>query len=493
VTDVFLQASPRGNGCGMALVRHDPEGGRSLRLRITVLPKVWRLAASPKHCKTIDLDRTVEGPDNCLSVAIHEKQHIRLCGRDEKAVQTVADALAGLRFDDSEQDDEKKHAQARLFERAVSQSRSSGDAKQGLDEQIAALWTLVAQFPDLLTIPGTDDERPQADTYIAELLRDAPEIGPVVRRAFVKAAEAFVHRRRPEFRHHVDEMAAVRGRIVTSGLVSRKARGRQAVLCEFDELDTNSRWQQLIRHAARIVAGCRAAGENTVAARAARVDRLLADCHTLHPQIARQLCNQRNLAPPRKARFARHVLELAKWLIVARYPFGIEEAAGAPPPALAAGVRVPTWRLFERLLDGVSLGTQGVLESMADPVPIRVRSGGGKRPDLMSRNAERQPTLYVDAKYKLIKAARFAEMPMSDQYQQYAYAAATGIRTLFVYLRPPSHSDTPGEKDLARVLLAKGPLLAVAAIPFPSPRQCRNLPKWRRCAGRSLTRALRRR
>jgi len=493
VTHVFLQASPRGNGCGMALVRQYRDDGRLLRLRITVLPKVWRQAASPKHCTTIDLDGAVEGAGDCISVAIHEKQFIRLCGRDAKGVGTVADALTGLRFDDTEQEDEKKPTQVRLFERAVPQSSSSGDAAQNLDDQITGFWTLVAQFPDVLTIPAPENERSRADSYIADLLRIAPEIEPVVRRAFVEEAEAFVQRRRPEFRHHIDEMAAVRGRIVASGLVSRRARGRQAVLCEFDELDTNSRWQQLIRHAARIVAGCRAAGEETVAARAARVDRLLADCHTLHPQIARQLCNRRNLGPPRKARFARHVLELAKWLIVARYPFGIEEAAGAPPPALAAGVRVPTWRLFERLLDGVSLGTQGVVESMADPVPIRVRSGGGKRPDLVSRNAERQPTLYVDAKYKLIKAARFAEMPMSDQYQQYAYAAATGIRTVFVYLRPPSHPDTPGEKDLAQVLLAKGPLLAVAAIPFPSPRQCRNLPEWRRCAGRSLRRALRRR
>jgi len=487
---VFQQASTRGDGCGMALVQYQPQGGSLLRLRITVLPKVWRKADSPKHCTTIDLDRAVEAEGDCLSVAIHEKQHIRLCGRNRKDVEAVADALTGLRFDDTEQEDGERTRQACLFERVVPQPRSSGDSAQDLDDQITGLWTLVSQFADFLTIPAADAKRTRADTYMAALLRHAPEIEPVVRRSFVEQAEAFVRRRRPEFRHHVDEMAAIRGRIVIAGLVRRRARGQQAVLCEFDELDTNSGWQQLIRHAARIVAGCRAAGEEEVATRAARVDRLLADCHTLHPQIARQLCSRRNLAPPRKARFARHVLELAKWLILARYPFGIEEADRAPPPALAAGVRVPTARLFERLLEGVSLETQGVLESTADPVPIRIRSGGGKKPDLVCRNAERHPTLYVDAKYKLLEAARFADMPMGDQYQQYAYAAATGVQTLFVYLRRREPMGLCGTTDCARVLGEEGPHLAVAAIVFPSPVQCRDLPEWRRSTGSALKSAL---
>lgn len=483
---VFLQASPRGDGCGIALVQYQPQGGSLLRLRITVLPKVWRKADSPKPCTTIDLDRAVEAEGDCLSVAIHEKQHIRLCGRNKKDIGTVADALTGLRFDDMVQEDVERPRQACLFERVVPQPGSAGDALPDLDEQIAGLWTLVSQFSDLLTIPAADAERTRADTYMAELLRHAPEIEPVVRRSFVEQAEAFVRRRRPEFRHHVDEIAAIRGRIVTSGLVRRRARGQQAVLCEFDELDTNSGWQQLIGHAARIVAGCRVAGEEALATRAARVDRLLADCHTLHPQIARQLCSRRNLAPPRKARFARHILELAKWLILARYPFGIEEADRAPPPALAAGVRVPTSRLFERLLEGVSLGTLGGLESMADPVPIRMHQEGGKQPDLVCRNAERHPTLYVDAKYKLLEAARFADMPMSDQYQQYAYAAATGVETLFVYLRRREPTGFSGTNDCARVLGKEGPRLAAAAILFPSPMQCRDLPKWRRSTGTAL-------
>jgi hypothetical protein len=492
VTGVYLQASPRGNGCGMALVQHAPQGGGILRLRITVLPKVWRNADSLKHCATVDLDLAVGAQGDCLSVAVHEKQYIRLCGRDERAVEKVADALTGLQFDDTEQEDGEKPRRACLFDRVVRQSGSDGEAAQDLDEQIAGLWTLVSQFSDLLTIPAADTERTRADTYMAELLRHAPEIEPVVRRSFVQEAEAFVRRRRPEFRHHVDEMAAIRGRIVTSGLVRRRARGQQAVLCEFDELDTNSGWQQLIRHAVRIVAGCRVVGEEAVATRAARVERLLADCHTLHPQTARQLCSRPNLEPPRKARFARHVLELSKWLILARYPFGVEEADRAPPPALAAGVRVPTSRLFERLLAGVPLGTKRVLESMADPVPIRFRSGGGKKPDLVCRNAERYPTLYVDAKYKVLEAARFAAMPMSDQYQQYAYAAATGIETLFVYLRRRPRISTSLTSDRARVGGKKGPRLAVAAIRFPSPKQSRYLHKWRRSTGEHLTQVLRR-
>ena len=479
----FLQASGRGDGCGVAVVGI-AAGKQQIRLCVTVLPKVWASASAPELVTTIDLSALETGQVNRLNVVVYETQRVRLTGA-EKTVETVGDALTGLKFDPGDAATEKKPA--RLFERAARCQSKPRDSEAEQDRQVRAFWTMMShvKFSGLITPPRGVADSASAETYIAEkLLPNVTALEPLVQQEFLRLAEKFVRRRRPEFRHHIDDMSAVRGRIVTSGLVRRAARGQQAVACEFDELDADVPWQQVIRFAAGMVSRHNGHSNDRLAGRAARVARILADCHSLHPRVARQMCSSGALKAPRKARFAAETLELARWLILARYPFGVQEDCTSRPQAVAAGVRVPTSRLWERLLAGVKVEHIGTLEQHSETVRIRQKAGMEKSPDLCVRSEGGDVIAWFDAKYKM-RRPRFEAMPMADQYQQYAYAAATGKPTVFVYV---SDSEHPGKlsEDVILVNGSPGPGVGVATVPFPRPEDCDDITVWRRRVGERL-------
>ena len=89
--------------------------------------------------------------------------------------------------------------------------------------------------------------------------------------------------------------------------------------------------------------------------------------------------------------------------------------------------------------------------------------------------------LQMDAKYKA-RDGGLAAIPMGDQYQQYAYAAATGIPTAFLYVE--SGSEQPVDSDWIRVGNEARPVaVALASVPFPRPGV---VEEWRSVAQRSL-------
>lgn len=481
----FLQASRRGDGCGVAVVRINA-GKQHARLCLTVLPKVWAPAELTDLVAPIDLSALEAGQTNLLNVVVYETQRVRLTGA-EKTVETVVDALTGLEFDPRDAATEKKPA--RLFERAARCQSEPRESETEQDRQVRAFWTMMShvEFSGLITPPRGAAGGSNAETYIAEkLLPHVTALEPLVQQEFLRQAEKFVRRRRPEFRHHIDDMGAVRGRIVTSGLMRRAARGQQAVACEFDELDTDAPLQQVIRFAAGMVSRQNGHANERLAGRAARVERLLADCHSLHPRVARQMCSGNALQAPRKARFAAEALDLARWLILAHYPFGVQKDSGRRPQAVAAGVRVPTSKLWELLLAGVAVKHIGTLEQHSKTVRIRQNAVMEKSPDLCVRSEDRDLIAWFDAKYKLRRRPRFEAMPMSDQYQQYAYAAATGKPTVFVYVSEDKNPGKPG-RDVILVNMIGGPRIGVAAVPFPRPEECGDIPGWRKHAGNRLS------
>ena len=202
--------------------------------------------------------------------------------------------------------------------------------------------------------------------------------------------------------------------------------------------------------------------------------------------MARQLCSGRSLTSPRKARFARDTLELAKWLILARFPFGVQDDASLVPPALAAGVRVSTSELWERLLAGTRIEDVGIFEANERKVYIREKGAAGKSPDLVCRAEDGTFVASLDAKYKRMGQPRFEDMSMGDQYQQYAYAAATGKPAIFVYV---SKTREPGEPAEDMILVKDRPIakIGVATVPFPRPDECRDITAWRKRAGERLS------
>ena len=480
----FLKASPRGEGCGFAVLAIKA-GNRRVRICLTVLPKAWAPATSADLATTIDLSALETEQADRLDVVVYEKRRVRVTG-PEKTVRDFVRGLTGLKFDQT--DSATDRSPVRLFDPTARCQSQPLQFSSEREEQVRAFWSMMTdvQFSSLIKPPQSVEGDRHAETYIAEkLMPHVAALEPLVQRAFVRHAEDFVRRRRPEFRHHIDEMNVVRGRIITSALASRAAKGQQAVSCQFDELDADSPWQQVIRFAARMVARRDGHEDEQLAGRAARIDRLLADCHVLHPRVARQMCSGRKLTAPRKARFAAEPLELARWLILARYPYGIQEDFSGRPPAVAAGVRVATSKLWELLLAGVKVKRVGMLQQHSTLVKIRQTAVIDKSPDLCAKDERGEFVAWYDAKYKIIGRPRFENMPMGDQYQQYAYAAATGKPTVFVYVGDTREPRTPRE-DVILVNGEGGTRIGVATVPFPRPEECRDITAWRQSVGERL-------
>ena len=480
---VALRVSRSGNGCGVAIVAVDADNDTWL-LQISILPKFWSTTATV----VVDLD-DVPGDDRRRAVSLHEGHFLLLTSAHPPLARRCAAALTGLVFAETEEPDDGSTAHDR---------GSSAPARVRLFDEVPiadvapsqvvlpvarpqSMWDLVEDFSalDLLRIPAVEGDPVRAPTYVAEsLLSHVPELRPLLLRAFVDEAEAYVSRRRPHFREEEDELPAVRGRIQPHKLAERNSRRRLSVHCSFDELDHDSPWHRLLRAAARLSAvELQDSNRHDVAQRAERLERQLHDSRLLHPRQA--LAGLPRRWHNRGNRTAATSIALARGLLLGRYPFGTEDALVAMRPAVAAAVRFSSAALFERMLATISLDDGTSVELGPPPVWIR-DDGTGKRPDLALRTARGSVVAYLDAKYKALSGG-LAGMPMGDQYQQYAYAAASGRPVAFVYV---GDGET---QDSARIIVEGNYAQPVSAltVPFPQPGEHR---EWITHAGRRLER-----
>lgn len=467
---VALRASRSGNGCGVAIVAVEGIEGTWL-LQISVLPKFW----AAQGTSVVDLDKA-PGDDRRHSVVVHEGRYLVLSSSNADVARRGATALMGLEFVDSDEggegsdrDGREQYApgRVRLFDEVAIADVGSGLAPVPATNP-QSMWELIEHFGslDLLRIPEIEEDTTRSPTYLADsLLSHVPELRPLLLRTFVEQAEAYVARRRPHFRGEEAELATVRGRIQPHRLAERDARRRLGIHCSFDELDHDSPWHRLLRAAARISAiELQELGRRDAALRAERVERRLHDATLVHPRQA--LAGLPRRWHTRTTRTAAVPVALARGLLTGRYPFGTEDVADAMRPAVSAAVRVSTAALFERMLSTVRLADGSRL--VHAPLPVRIREDGpGKRPDLAVHTPEGLTVAYVDAKYKSLTGG-LAAMPMADQYQQYAYAAASGRPVAFVYVGDPT-------QDSARVIVGGDAAhqVSVLTVPFPEPDQHR--------------------
>jgi hypothetical protein len=98
-----------------------------------------------------------------------------------------------------------------------------------------------------------------------------------------------------------------------------------------------------------------------------------------------------------------------------------------------------------------------------------------KRPDLLLARGDDSVAVtldgaeaVLDAKYKVRVPESPSSMDMGDQYQQFAYAATTGKRTVFIFAAPPSTPVRLSAWQEVNVPLSKVDV-AVATVPFPDP------------------------
>lgn len=473
-----LVASPKGNGCGIALLRVD--GGPTLA--ISVVPKLW--PASGATVLRID-----EGPGTAepvVHLVVRELQTFTLVADSSVVLDSCIEALTNLRFEDDDTDQlldasSSPKGPAPLFQEVplsvVEESLTSDAADGGVQrlDVVDAFWSGVEEVGASSIVKTPENPQAEEPALLGQLLGSFPALEPVMRELFVSQAETALKRRMPDFRTATEELPFIRGSLTPRGLTRAVLGELDGLESTFAELDHDHPWQQVIRSAARQVVR-RDLNQGIGAARIGRcrrIDRTLRDVTVPRTsELMRYRYDGRVLGKNRHASVAAR-LGVA---ILRRDNLGGHPVRTGGGVAVAAGLRIATSRLFEIMLAAGSdpVGDLRLVEN-SERLALLRNQQPTKRPDLLlvrsaSSNAGTIATAeaVVDAKYKMVVPESPSKMDMGDQYQQFAYAATTGKRTVFVFAAPPSSSVRLSAWQAVNVPSLTSEV-AVAAIPFPSP------------------------
>ena len=458
-------------------------------LSVFVIPKFWGAAKSRAE---IDLDDLVDMQRD-VAVVVPEFTTIRLASTRSELLHVCASKLTGLTFDDNAlADDEIQEVTPpgtrRMSSFLIETVRPSGfdqfapleASDDQVDERVMRFWAGVDQAgaADLVRMAeGSDIDAPVL--IGRKLVRSIPGLQMALWRLFVTETERVLRRRTPDFRERQDVLPFVRGALTRAGRFNASVGDWTRLECKFSELDNDHDWQRLIRSGIRETSSHLRSrtidqGDAELLRRCRRIDVRMSDVTPLDRSATRPIhVDVSHLGKNRHAIFA---ARLAAAVLGGSIDAG-HKARNPKDVAIATGLRVPTSRLFERMLAGCLDDRRG-LQLVANHKAIALRKGekARKLPDLLlvdpstAFHSVASAVAVVDAKYKLKLPGSLSQMPMGDQYQQFAYAVVSSRPTLFLYAAAPD--ARPG---LVGSALANGPqpnlVLGMASVPFPGPNE----------------------
>jgi len=509
-----FKCSTQGQESALCVLQVKEEGGTKLPLIVIhIVPKFW----FPKRkCESVLL-RIDPAATEPLIVTVPETGRLVIQGPHARL---VAESLK-KKFDASidpkpvdpvEEDPNQSDSRGALFEpmpdvKADSIAEvvpSSGSHMQAL---LALAVSVSNKLEDLLIkAPGLKSDGSVDDLlhYLSRnpVLMRQPAMANLLKQLFVIATKEALKRRKPDFRNRVERLNAVRGSIVLNDIPRRRAQRAQSIECEFDELEMGSEWFSLIRCAARTIISDAAVNEETTqgeetkeaAKKKARqdptllgaieIDRALTDAPLLSTRNALNVL--RNLRMSRKHKHWIRSTDFAKSVLLNTQPLGGEWSSDSRERGFAAHVYIPTSELFEQMLvestrsPVVGVNTNPWVlhhysstadnDSVVTGIPkfkLRKNQVANKSPDLISKRAQSpHPQFVVDAKYKE-RPGSMNSMPMTDQYQQFAYALIANLPTLFLYAES---EDTSSSVDIDSTTVNQVKV-GLAAVPFPKPME----------------------
>lgn len=472
----YVIASPRGNSCGIALVRS--ASGQSYA--ISVIPKVW----SEVRSFALQIDHLPSAGSAPIHLVVPETSNLEISSHSEDDLDCFVSAITNLKFRDDDPElaaREDGAAVVPLFEEVsasrlhLSQSRARS---QGLPlsfvhdfwagvEEIGA--TNSVQAPEWLS-----NEEPAL--FGRELLRAIPPLEKILRELFVNEAEEAIRRRTPDFRTVSSDLPFIRGSLTTKGLRNVAIGKLTELECAHAELDHDHPWQQVVRLAARQVAirDCNDGFVSNRVTRCRRIDRQLQSV-ALRPvrELVKQTFGEYELG---KNRHALRASRLAVAVLRRDTPGG--DLSSLPDgTAAVVGLRLSTSRLFEVLL-ATSSGDKSRVRIVENPERVSLLSGQSptKKPDLLlvsgsqpvGHSAISSALAVLDAKYKNSIPSRMGNMEMTDQYQQFAYAAITSKPVVFVFATRPTSEFEGSVWDTINVP-GHEIKVSLAKFPFPGP------------------------
>ena len=456
-----FRASRRGNGVGLTVLTDEQDRV----LVLVILPKFWR-----KSAERVDICIPSASSDPNRTVcwfALHEGDGLCFEAPD----CAWAKALGGLADKRSPATDDEDGTGGEDGESDPLWSRDATVAPRGDATPQADTEAVVKAFRDLQKLLHAhglglvEDARTAMDPWSMALV-EIPELRPYVLDAFTQCVERQVARRRPQYVSVTEDLGAIRGRVLASGLFERKARRRLDIRCTHETLtDDHIVWQTI-----------RAAVAHAIAHRDAAVQQRALVCGARLRDVA-VVPDAQILASPRPRiptteRDLQRTYEMALNLL--RHIHHLHNTS------LEGGfsLKWTTSELWEKLVIAALHELPGPAHVTPHPT-LRLFDGvGNKQPDIWVSGSYK---LLIDAKYKM----NSNNPSMSDQYQMAAYAVRTGLATFLIRVtcpqekvsgprtfrmhllntdNEPSLSDTPGWTNGS-----EGPRVGWLGLPFPFP------------------------
>jgi len=310
-----------------------------------------------------------------------------------------------------------------------------------------------------------------ANTFMAH---DA--LKKLITQLFVRNLEQALHAIRPTFVEKGISTKVLVGRPEIHTLARFVHNVRNDFRTVVSEMSNDNPTNQLLKSALTFVSSNKPIDESEMI-RIQRLQRKFDGVTSIKPQQVIKLVRKVNVNN-KNTRLA-NAIKFAKMIVLGSFP-GLGEEDVRSNKAIATGIFFSSARLWELLLSERVLLNGLKINPDKEAIALRLKDSTtgkySKRPDLSLVQEQGDKRGFVDAKYKFLSGKNLlALMPNDDQYQQYAYSAATGLPSLFVYCT--SGIDVSYEID---TLLVRGNSddeirIGAISIPFPKPG---NLDGW---------------
>jgi 5-methylcytosine-specific restriction endonuclease McrBC regulatory subunit McrC len=467
VPSINLKVSGNGNGVGQ-IIFYGTSQNKSSMITLDIHPKLWNPNPETRVLDLLidELQKELPQQLNC-----YEGQTIRIFSTETEylnrlvAQLTKLDAEIGTEVDDGNL--------SNLFT-IVGTAYGESSPITAIEQPRSSIWELLSTLDEasqemiaaLIKIPNYEDKQIDLISWSKSMLRHkAVEL--ILARLFLQKLEKATHLLKPRFVERDIEETRFRGRVNILSLRLYSKRIRQNFVSSVSEMSNDNSGNQLILGALTKLSKT-TLDSPPFASRIMRLSKFFTGVSKQSDSeliaLAKSFQHKRSMVGYGELVF------LSKMIILGLQP-GIGDAKQTTNFGLATGMYLSSARLWEILLSNRSVGGKWTIAPFKKPLPLRAKDSitglFQKEPDLCIRDNLGNVIAVVDAKYKILDSSvQLGKMPNGDQYQQYAYSAASGLPSLFIY----SSSKDEFLLDCDKIIVSQSNLatgIGVMTIPFP--------------------------
>ena len=464
---VNLKVSANGNGVGQIILSHRTLEGQA-RVTLDIHPKMWN--PNPKNCiSKLNIDELNSVAHNHLHC--YETQVIQVVSKDYDSLNRFVSQL--IVVESGELSGEENSNFTSLFTELGSTSGETIPITD-IEPPLSSLWDLLKELDEksqemvagLIRIPNYEDQQIDLLSWSGSLLKHSA-VELILGRLFLQKLEKGAHLLRPKFVEIEVEGTRFKGRVQMRTLMQYSKRVRANFISQVSDMTNDNDGNRLLLGALQVLSKT-ILDTPIFSPRVMRLRKFFTGVTLLPPGELITLAKR--FKPKRSMVGYGELVFLAKLIILGLQP-GIGDAKQQTNSGLATGMYLSSARLWEIILSDRRLGEDWEMQPYKKPLPIRekdtLEGGNQKEPDLCVVDKLGNILALVDAKYKNLDfTPKLGKMPNSDQYQQYAYSAASGLPSLFIYCSPNNYLGFDTDKiQIAHSILETR--IGVIAIPFP--------------------------